>query len=64
LGQKGGWPAVAVGDAKDGIDFKVLLPKTNYHGTCLIEYEPLDDTREGIARSLAHLKSEGFTLTF
>ena len=53
-----------MGDAKDGIDFKALLPKTNYHGTCLIEYEPLADTREGIARSLAHLKSEGFTLTF
>jgi sugar phosphate isomerase/epimerase len=59
-----GWLAVAVGDAKDGIDFKALLPKTNYHGTYLIEYEPLADTREGIARSLAHLKSEGFALTF
>jgi sugar phosphate isomerase/epimerase len=59
-----GWLAVAVGDAKDGIDFKALLPKTNYHGTYLIEYEPLADTREGIARSLAHLKAEGFALTF
>jgi sugar phosphate isomerase/epimerase len=59
-----GWLAVAVGDTKDGIDFKALLPETNYHGTYLIEYEPLADTREGIARSLAHLKSEGFALTF
>ena len=59
-----GWVACAVGDARDGIDFKALLPKTNYQGTFLIEYEPLDDTREGIARSLAHLRSEGFSLTF
>jgi sugar phosphate isomerase/epimerase len=59
-----GWVACAVGDARDGIDFKALLPKTNYHGTFLIEYEPLADTREGIARSLAHLRSEGFALTF
>jgi sugar phosphate isomerase/epimerase len=59
-----GWVACAAGDTRDGIDFKALLPKTNYHGTFLIEYEPLDDTREGIARSLAHLRSEGFTLTY
>lgn len=59
-----GWLAAAVGDAGDGIDFKALLPKTNYHGTYLIEYEPLADTREGIARSLAHLQSAGFALTF
>jgi sugar phosphate isomerase/epimerase len=59
-----GWVAGAVGDARDGIDFKALLPKTGYHGTFLIEYEPLADTSEGIARSLAHLRSEGFALTF
>lgn len=59
-----GWLAVAVGDARGGIDFKALLPETNYHGTFLIEYEPLADTREGIARSLAHLEGRGFTLTF
>lgn len=59
-----GWLACAVGDAADGIDFKALLPKTNYHGTYLIEYEPLSDTRDGIARSLAHLRSAGFALTF
>ena len=59
-----GWVACAVGDVRDGIDFKALLPKTNYQGTFLIEYEPLADTREGIARSLAHLRSEGCVLTF
>ncbi len=59
-----GWMPAAVGDAGGGIDFKALLPKTNYHGTYLIEYEPLTDTREGISRSLAHLQSAGFALTF
>jgi sugar phosphate isomerase/epimerase len=59
-----GWQAGAVGDAGDGIDFKALLPRTNYPGTYLIEYEPLADTREGIARSLAHLQSVGFALAF
>ncbi len=58
------WMAAAVGDAGNGIDFNALLPKTNYHGTYLIEYEPLADTREGIARSLAHLQSAGFALAF
>lgn len=61
---EGGWLACAVGDAPDGIDFKTLLPRTQYHGTFLIEYEPLSDTREGIARSLTHLRSLGFALTF
>ena len=59
-----GWVPCAVGDVGDGIDFKALLPKTGYQGTFLIEYEPLADTREGIARSLAHLQSIGFGLTF
>jgi sugar phosphate isomerase/epimerase len=59
-----GWRAVAVGDPEDGIDFGSLLPKSGYHGTFLIEYEPLEDTQEGIARSLAHLRRVGFTLSF
>jgi sugar phosphate isomerase/epimerase len=59
-----GWVACAVGDARDGIDFRALLPKTRYQGTFLIEYEPLSDTHEGIARSLAHLQAEGFVLNF
>jgi sugar phosphate isomerase/epimerase len=59
-----GWIAVALGDAADGIDCRELLPKTGYEGTFLIEYEPLADTREGIARSLAHLQSMGFRLSF
>jgi sugar phosphate isomerase/epimerase len=59
-----GWTAAAVGDVADGINFQDLLPKTGYNGTFLIEYEPLSDTQEGIARSLTHLRSSGFTLSF
>jgi sugar phosphate isomerase/epimerase len=59
-----GWRAVAVGDPTDGINFAQLLPQTRYAGTYLIEYEPLSDTREGIARSLAHLRAAGFRLDF
>jgi sugar phosphate isomerase/epimerase len=55
-----GWVAAAVGDAADGIDWADLLPRTGYHGTHLVEYEPLDDTRAGIDRSLAHLRAVGF----
>lgn len=57
-----GWTAVAIGDVVDGIDWVDLLGKTQFQGTHLIEYEPIDDTREGIARSLAFLTSIGFTL--
>ena len=57
-----GWTAAAVGDAPDGIDWAALLPKTGYTGTYLIEYEPLEDTRAGIDRSLAHLANVGFTV--
>jgi sugar phosphate isomerase/epimerase len=59
-----GWVACAVGDAAGGIDFRSLLPQTNYQGTFLIEYEPLADTRQGIARSLEHLRSAGFAVAF
>ena len=59
-----GWVACAVGDAAGGIDFSSLLPQTHYHGTFLIEYEPLADTRQGIARSLEHLRSAGFAVAF
>jgi sugar phosphate isomerase/epimerase len=59
-----GWLAAAVGDPTDGIDFGSLLTRTGYHGTFLIEYEPLKDTQDGIARSLASLRSSGFTLSF
>jgi hypothetical protein len=50
-----------VGDPADGIDRADLLPKTGYTGTNLIEYEPLADTRDGIKRSLAHLRQVGFS---
>ncbi len=55
-----GWTATAVGDPDDGIDWAGLLPRTGYGGTYLIEYEPLDDTRAGIDRSLHHLEAVGF----
>jgi sugar phosphate isomerase/epimerase len=57
-----GWTATAVGDPSDGIDWATLLPRTGYTGTYLIEYEPLEDTRAGIDRSLRHLEQVGFTL--
>lgn len=59
-----GWKATAVGDPADGIDWAGLLPRTGFHGTHLIEYEPLDDTRDGIRRSLDHLRNAGFDLRF
>lgn len=56
-----GWTAAAVGDAPDGIDWADLLPRTGYTGTYLVEYEPLADTRDGIIRSLDHLRAVGFS---
>jgi len=59
-----GWRAAAVGDVPDGIDWADLLPRTGYDGTYLVEYEPLEDTRDGIRRSLAALRAAGFALEF
>lgn len=59
-----GWTAAAVGDAADGIDWGDLLPRTGFQGTHLVEYEPLADTRDGIRRSLDHLRGAGFELVF
>jgi sugar phosphate isomerase/epimerase len=59
-----GWTAAAVGDAADGIDWGDLLPRTGFRGTHLVEYEPLGDTRDGIRRSLEHLRRVGFDLRF
>ncbi len=48
-----GWLACAPGD--DDLDYGSLLPIPGYSGVYLIEYEPLEDTVDGIKRSLAYL---------
>ncbi|MFZ2657800.1 MAG: sugar phosphate isomerase/epimerase family protein [Victivallales bacterium] len=53
--QNGGWTAAAPGD--DDLDYATLLPKMKYDGIYLIEYEPVNDVQEGIARSLAYLRN-------
>jgi sugar phosphate isomerase/epimerase len=50
----GGWLACAPGD--DSLDYSVLLPIRGYDGVYLIEYEPLEDTLDGLRRSLAYLR--------
>jgi sugar phosphate isomerase/epimerase len=49
-----GWLACAPGD--DDLDYRRLLPVQGFDGVYLIEYEPLEDTVEGIHRSLAYLR--------
>jgi sugar phosphate isomerase/epimerase len=49
-----GWLACAPGD--DAIDYARLLPVAGFDGVHLIEYEPLEDTVEGLKRSLAYLR--------
>ena len=49
-----GWLACAPGD--DDLDYARLLPVRGFDGTHLIEYEPLEDTVDGIRRSLAYLR--------
>lgn len=48
------WAACGVGD--DDLDWDELLQATTYDGVYLIEYEPVHDVADGIARSLAHLR--------
>lgn len=50
-----GWLACAPGD--DNLDYRLLLPIPGFTGVYLIEYEPLEDTIEGIQRSLTYLRS-------
>lgn len=50
-----GWLACAPGD--DDLDYRSILPIPGYTGIYLIEYEPLNDTLEGIQRSLSYLRS-------
>jgi sugar phosphate isomerase/epimerase len=49
-----GWVACAPGD--DDLDYAKLLPVKGYAGVYLIEYEPLEDTEDGIRRSLDYLR--------
>ena len=49
-----GWVACAPGD--DAIDYGRLLPAAGFDGVYLIEYEPLEDTLDGLTRSLAYLR--------
>jgi len=49
-----GWLACAPGD--DDLDYRSLLPIPGYTGVYLIEYEPLEDTIDGIQRSLSYLR--------
>ncbi len=50
-----GWVACAIGD--DDLDYGPLFKKMSFDGVYLIEYEPLEDPREGIQRSLDYLSS-------
>jgi sugar phosphate isomerase/epimerase len=49
-----GWVACAPGD--DTLDYARLLPVPGFDGVYLIEYEPLEDTVDGLKRSLAYLR--------
>jgi sugar phosphate isomerase/epimerase len=49
-----GWLACAPGD--DDLDYSRLLPARGFDGVYLIEYEPLEDTVEGLQRSLIYLR--------
>ena len=47
-------PAELISD--DDIDYGQLLPVKGHDGAYLIEYEPLEDTEDGIKRSLEYLR--------
>jgi sugar phosphate isomerase/epimerase len=49
-----GWVACAPGD--DDLDYAALFPIEGFDGVYLIEYEPLEDTEDGLRRSLAYLR--------
>ncbi|MEC9348411.1 MAG: sugar phosphate isomerase/epimerase [Planctomycetota bacterium] len=57
-----GWVACAIGD--DALDYGPLFEKMKFEGVYLIEYEPLEDSEDGIQRSLDYLGTvaPGFTL--
>ena len=49
-----GWVACAIGD--DDLDYGPIFERMSFSGVYLIEYEPLEDPREGIQRSLDYLR--------
>lgn len=57
-----GWEAAAIGD--DDLDYATHLPKINFDGIYQIEYEPLEDLTDGIARSLHYLEKIGYTINY
>jgi sugar phosphate isomerase/epimerase len=52
-----GWRAAAPGDGD--LDYGELLPRLDFRGPLLIEYEPTEDVEEGLRRSLAYLHRLG-----
>ena len=48
-----GWVAGAIGD--DDLDYRPIFEQLKFEGICQIEYEPLEDTEDGIQRSLDYL---------
>ena len=50
-----GWVAGAIGD--DNLDYQPIFEQLAFEGICQIEYEPLEDTEDGIQRSLDYLQS-------
>jgi sugar phosphate isomerase/epimerase len=52
-----GWRAAAPGDGD--LDYGELLPRLDYRGPLLIEYEPTEDVEAGLRRSLAYLQRLG-----
>jgi sugar phosphate isomerase/epimerase len=48
-----GWIAGAIGD--DDLDYSPIFARMRFDGVYLIEYEPLEDTEDGIRRSLDYL---------
>ncbi|SMG40916.1 sugar phosphate isomerase/epimerase family protein [Arenibacter troitsensis] len=55
--KQGGWEAVAIGDGD--LDYTRIFEKMKFDGIYLIEYEPVQDLKNGISRSLNYLDNIG-----